>query len=419
MKKIGLIFFTLSVLVGCEKESDNYFDATVDASSISFRPIPGGAIMSYNIPESKSIHGINLTYISSTGKEMTVGGSYGSNELTIKGFLYEESAVPAKVTYLSRDNKKSKSTDVTFPTLAAGAVSIFDNIKVQPYWGGFSVTFEAPENVDGLINIGYMGINPTTGNPGIILKETKVIAAGENKLLYNNIVNDEQIIKTVIWTEDLYQNEAKRESYDVMPKMTRKLDSSTLSYEGDSYEYPYYKLSKDYLFDGDTKGLNSFQNKNGNYAFSTDSDVIVKPEGVIDLKEPQTLAYFRMYATLKTNYKPSGSVSITDGAFANHFKLFASNNSDINSDEWVEIAEYNQSSTQEELFWWCFPSFDPSKTYKNIDDLRAADPCFIDVNFDVSGTKYRYLKIQFLSIFKSTAIKKRAFCSEMEVFVEK
>lgn len=418
MKRIGLILFTLSLFVGCEKDNNNTFDTTVDANSVSFKPIPGGAVMTYNIPESKSIMGINVSYTNSTGEELTVGGSYGATELTIRGFINKEDAVSAKISYVSRDNRKSQPTHMTFSTLAAGAVSIFDNIKVEPYWSGFSVIFDAPENVDGMINIGYMGISPITGKYGVILKETRVIVAGENKLLYNNIVDKEEIIKPVIWTEDLYQKEAKRESYEVMPKMTKMADPSKLVYTGDSFESGKI-FSVAYLFDGDNKGLNGFYNKNGGYIFATESDVSIKPEGTIDLGEPQTLAFFRYYAPLNNNIRtPSGLI---DGAFPNHFKLYAGNNkdADLESGEWIEMGEYYQSKSLDDIFWWCYPQFDPSRNYKIIEDIEAANPCFVDVNFDVSETKYRYLKIQFLSVFVERATSKRAQCSEMEVYIEK
>lgn len=419
MKKILLMLFTLSIIVGCKKESDNYFDAMVDAESLSFRAVQGGAIMTYTMPESKSIYGINVNYTSTTGEKMTVAGTYGSTELSIKGFIEGEDMVPATVRYVSRDNRLSKPINVTFSTLPAGAVSIFDNIKVAPYWGGFSVTFDAPENVDGLINIGYMGINPSTGKPGVILKETRVISAGENKLLYNNIVYKQENIKAVIWTEDIFQNEAKRAEYDIMPKMTKRVDPSKLSYSGESYEYTFCKFSKDYLFDGDTNGVNSFQNKNGAYFFITYKDIGLKPEGIIDLGEAQTIAYFRYYAPLNNSLRSSAYIRITDGAFPNHFKLFASNNINASAEEWVEVGEYNQSKTQNDQFWWCFPQFDPSMEYKDVETLAAAPPCYVDVNFEVSETKYRYLKIQFLNTFKDTSPDRRAQCSEMEVFVEK
>lgn len=420
MKKILLILFALVIFVRCEKDNGNYFDVALDAKSVSFKAAPGGAIMSYALPRSKSIMGITVTYTSADGKKMTVGGTYGSTELVIRGFLNKEDNVAAQIRYVSRDNHVSDPVDVTFSTLPAGAVSIFDNIEVGPFWGGFAVTFDAPEGVDGVINIGHMGINPSTGKPGVILKETKAISVGENKLLFNDVVSKEENIKVVIWTEDYFQNEAKRVTYDVMPRMTKMLAPSTLSYTGDSYENTNFRVGIRYLFDGDTKGYVNFKNNDGkSYIFKTQSSVALKPEGIIDLGKPEILAYFRYYATLNTNViSPFGPGCIEDGTWPNHFKLYASNDNKAAPEDWVEIGEYYQSNTSNEMVWWCYPQFDPLREYRTIEDLEAADPCFVDVKFDVMETKYRYIKIQYLSVFVSI-LKSQPQCSEMEVYVQK
>lgn len=420
MKKILLVLFILNILVGCKEDNDNYFDATLDAKSVSFRAVPGGAVMTYALPRSKSIMGIMITYTSASGEEMTVAGTYGSTELLIKGFLNKEDNIAAQIRYISRDNRVSDPVNVTFSTLAAGAVSIFDNIEVKPYWSGFTVTFNAPEEVDGMINIGWMGIIPSTGKLGVIIKETKAISAGENKLLFNNVTDKEENIQVVIWTEDGFQNEAKRATYDVMPRMTKMLDPSTLSYTGDSYENESkYKVGVKYLFDGDTKGFQSLKYNNGSYIFKTKMDVNNKPEGIIDLGSPQTLAYFRTYCCLNTTYVSSASPgSMVDGSWPNHFKLYASNDMNAAPEDWLEIGEYNQSKTANEVFWWCYPMFDPLREYSTPEALEEADPCFVDVKFDVLETKYRYIKIQYLSIFFSN-LDNQPQSSEMEVYVQK
>ena len=419
MKKILLTLFTLCLFVGCKKNIDPIFEANIDSKLISFKPIAGGAIMSYNIPESKSIYAINLTYTSERGQKMTVAGSYGSKELTVKGFINKNTSVPAEVRYISRDNRMSKPIYMTFSTLESGTVSIFKNMKVKPYWDGFSVEFNAPEDSDGLINIGYMGINPMTGKYDIILKETRVITPGDNKVMYSNISTKNEVIKTVIWTEDMYQNEAKKVSYDVIPKLSKMADQSTLTYEGNSYESEYYKIGSKYLFDGDKIGLKHFNliEGNGNYFFATKNPANTKPEGVIDLQEPKILASFRTYTPLHQSTRYFGSASLRDRAMPNHFELFASNNKEINSEDWVKIGEYYQSDGLEEVFWWCYPQFDPAKEYKELESLKEAQPCYANVNFDVSNIKYRYVKVRFLSNFKYST--SRAVSSEIEIFVEK
>lgn len=418
MKKILLILLTLFLFIGCNKDEKHNFAIKVDPNSINFKPIPGGAIMSYDIPANEDIYAITATYTNAVGKEMTVGGTYGSTELVIKGFINKESSAMVKVSYISSDNRKSEPIDLTFSTLESSAVSVFNNINVEPYWTGFMVKFNAPEGADGFVNIGYMGTDPNTGEYKVLLKETKLIDVGENRFLYSNISSQGKEIEVVVWTEDFYQNEAKRMNYKIIPKMVTKIDPSTLTYIGSSWEDEKNKFGVKYLFDGDTKNYMKMTENKGDYLFATFSHISTEPTGIIDLKTPQSIAYFRMYAPLNDNLKYSGALDKLPAAITNHFKLYVSNDVNASEDEWVEVGEYHQSNNLNEALWWCYPMFNPAIKYKSIEELKAAEPCFCQVDFDIMTEKYRYLKIKYLSLYRASG-HGRVMSNEMEVYTEK
>lgn len=419
MKKILLILSILIVFVGCKKDDDQYFDIEVNPNSFSFKPIKGGAELSYNIPKSESIYAIRIVYDNASGEKVTMTGTYGSTKMILKGFFNEENSVRAEVSYVNRSNQISKSIETTFSTLESTTVSVFHNMKVNPYWSGFNVEFEAPEDVEGMINIGYMGISPITGKRELLIKETKAIEPGVNKLSYSDILNESKALEVVVWTEDYSQNLGKRVSYEVIPKPTVMMDNSKLTYTGDSYEfdqYP-YKVSWKYLFDGDKTCLKQLGEREGDYLFITKSTVDKKPSGIIDLQEAKVLAFLRVYSPLNLSILYlANAIGAIDGGSPSHMKLYASNNKDAAANDWDEIGEYSQSNTIDEAFRWCYAQVDPSREYKTLVDLESAKPCFIDIKFDVTENKYRYLKVEFLNIYR-TELRRNAMCNEMEVFV--
>lgn len=418
MKKILFILFTLLFFIGCNKDKDQTFDIKVDAASISFTPVKGGARMSYVIPESDVIYAITVTYTNAVGEEVTIAGSYGSTELDIKGFSNAQSSVPAKVAYINRSYQSSEPIDVTFATLEPSTLTIFDNLTVVPHWSGFSVNFDASEDIEGLINIGYWGENPLTGKFGIIIKETRLISAGENRLIYRNISNKKENIKVVIWTEDFAQNEVMRKTFEVMPNTTKEMDNSNFTYSGDSKEHQFSKVSWKYLFDGDTKGIQKMTKNDGDYLFITEKPITATytPTGVIDIKEAQSLAFLRVYAPLNLKFSYMNS-TVKATACPRHMRIYASNNPDPKSKEWVKLGEYNQSADLDEVFWWNYPMLNPDKKYTSVETLTNAGSCYMDIDFDVSDDKYRYIMVEFLGIYREGS-GLYAISSEMELFIE-
>jgi hypothetical protein len=154
------------------------------------------------------------------------------------------------------------------------------------------------------------------------------------------------------------------------------------------------------------------------YHFMTASDPVTRPSGVIDLGSAQKLASFRLYALLNTDI--TYSYMMIQGAedamsyCVNNFKLYGSNDNAT----WTEVGEYFQNPSIDPSLFWCYPAFDANAKYSKLSDLEAADPCWVEVSFDVMDTAYRYLKVEFISAFRSTVVStKKIVAAEMEVYV--
>lgn len=158
------------------------FDVATEFQQLNFKPAPGGAVMSYYLPENLDIFGVRIDYVNAWGEPQTREASYLSDSLVIDGFTEARTAVPAKVCFFNRDMAESEPIDVTFDTEKSATVAVFDGLTVNPFWGGFNVTYSAPENVNGIIHIFYVGTNPLTHETDSILMASLPITEGGDTL---------------------------------------------------------------------------------------------------------------------------------------------------------------------------------------------------------------------------------------------
>ena len=429
MKNKILILLVLAALfAGCKQEGSGTFPVRPDLDRITFTPIAGGAVMSYVLPD-ESVYGIKVEYNNVNGRRQTMIGSYGESELMLRGFTGAETSVKASITLIGFDGSESAAVETTFSTLDASSLAIFEGIRVDPYWSGIRVRFTADDNPDGFISVGYMGINPRTQEPGVVLLGTVGIKAGENVMNFGEINDNGEEIDVVVWTDDFDGNPVHREEYSVIPLKVKKLDMSGAVYTGSTAEDARFYISWRYLFDGDTNGVQRASYPVGDrvmysYFFSTNAAATAHPVGVIDLGYPQTIASMRYYAPqwladdelgLRgwSNYQPEDSMP-------NHFKVWAGNSSDPNDESaWTEVGEFYQYKLEPPSQWWCYPMISTNSQARiaDLEALEAADPCYVNVPFDLLDYDCRYLKIQFFDTFAQRAGNYNVGCQEIEVYV--
>ena len=82
----------------------------------------------------------------------------------------------------------------------------------NPFWGGFNVTYSAPETVDGTIHVFYVGVNPLTQQPDSILMGSYPITQGGDTL---NFVpqQDMDSFEVVVRTDDYDGHRVKLEVF--------------------------------------------------------------------------------------------------------------------------------------------------------------------------------------------------------------
>ena len=92
IKRIAFFFLVIAGLFSCKDDDNIGFDVPVEFQSISFKPVPGGAVMHYVLPDDLDIFGVRARYTNAYGEQLVKDGSYLSDTLLLSGFTEARTA---------------------------------------------------------------------------------------------------------------------------------------------------------------------------------------------------------------------------------------------------------------------------------------------------------------------------------------
>lgn len=416
---VGIAFFA------CKDDDVTGFDAQTEFRNIKFEPMPGGAIMRYYLPENEDIYGIRVRYSNAWNELQIRESSYLSDSLMLTGFTEAQTDVHAQVCFFNRQMQESEPLEVVFSTEKSATVAIFDSLTVNPFWGGFNVTYRTPETVNGIIHVFYLGINPYTHSMDSILMASLPITEGGDTLNFV-MTTPQESIDVIVRTDSYDGKRVKQKVITDVPCLI--MDTLTpadfdFRFTGNIVESEEYEVSERYLLDGDKKGFGFRKNRlNGErYKYST---FVAGPYAfgerfIVDLREPKVPAAVNLYAYmyLGDNY-PLGeganpfALEIWTGCYPTRLpcqitlygtnetpetvdlstcaKLFQLNDPVSQSywDEysWAKYTDCNGSGAYE-----LFPTYGTSWLDKTVEEMEAADPVVLNMLCNYTGAKYRYL----------------------------
>ena len=70
IKRIAFFFLVIAGLFSCKDDDNIGFDVPVEFQSISFKPVPGGAVMHYVLPDDLDIFGVRARYTNAYGEQL-------------------------------------------------------------------------------------------------------------------------------------------------------------------------------------------------------------------------------------------------------------------------------------------------------------------------------------------------------------
>ncbi len=424
---VGIGFFA------CKEDDELVFDVPTEFRDVTFEPTAGGAVMRYFLPNNTDIFGVRVRYTNAWNEPQVKEGSYLADSILIDGFTEPRTGVPAQVTFFDHNMAESEPIEVTFDTEAAATVSIFDNLTVNPYWGGFTVVYNAPETVNGIIHISYLGINPMTHEPDSILMSSVPIVEGGDTLNFQ-LQQTVDSLTVFIRTDNYSGYRVRQDAYDI-PNMS--MDTLTpadfqFRFTGEIQNDPAFALGEEYLFDGDKKGLNYKKNRRAGdeVKFST---FVAGPNAfderfIVDLGEAKIPAAVNLYAYIfwntqwsKISYNNEDYPKLNDiwsGYYSSRLPakitLYGTNDPnpetvdlstcarlyglDDNVDfeegfanSWAKYTDEYQSQANVDK-WWGGPGEGWMSYYEETDEVIAeADDVVLSMLCNYTGEAYQYL----------------------------
>ena len=296
----------------CKDDDEIRFEVPTEFRKIHFDAMPGGAVMHYYLPNETEIFGVLVRYTNAWGEEQLKSGTYLSDSLVLDGFTEARTNVPAQLTFINRDMAESEPIEMTFDTEESATVAVFNNLSVNAFWGGFNVTYDAPETVNGIIHVFYLGTNPLTHEPDSILMASVPIVEGGDTL---NFVPQQVMdsIDVVVRTDDYRGRRVKQMVVAGIPSLSMDTlsypDDFAFEFTGEHLENVEFGFSQDYLFDGDKRGdgRRAHLLAGEKYKYSTyvagpnafyDADEPTQNRFIFDLKKERVPAAVNLYAFL-------------------------------------------------------------------------------------------------------------------------
>ncbi len=468
MKKITYLFLSLAafLLAACSSDKELVHVSLAD-NALVFTPSAGGAVLHYALPDDPDIVGIHVRYADCYGQPILRTGSSLSDSVNLIGFNEAQQNIPCKVTMQLRNGSETAPIEKSFSTLDSEPIQFINSMKVESGWGGFSINYNAPDDVQGLYHVFYLGENPYTHQPDTILLETKSILAGGDTLFYNpKQLKDKNTI--VVKVEDYRGYMVKQRSWDVESMQSAKHDGLKISY-ANSLEDDNEKVGIQYLTDGDTNGWRWFESSD-DHKFYT---FISKLRGVgedsapmyVDIGEVTPVAEIRLYAYL---FKGVGRGTCTEGVpcFASTYCKFVETNvvgqelnicyynrlpcnvdvygcrevatsTDYENMKWEKIGNFEedpylaQSSTTYKTAWFygCHDTRGWKESDADAEAVKKLEPKYESIKIlgTGQGDGFRYLKLVFNDCYRyryeyanGTNTKMRVLTfNELEVYTKK
>ena len=149
MRKVTILLLgcLCGSLVSCEVQTIDWQPGTDSVapntvSNVSVENLPGGAKITYDLPDDEDLAFVEAVY-TIDGKKRRTSASVYTNSLTVEGFGSTD-AQAVQLFSVDRSGNYSQGVNVDIYPLTPPVISIFESIIMRPAFGGVSLDWENP-----------------------------------------------------------------------------------------------------------------------------------------------------------------------------------------------------------------------------------------------------------------------------------
>lgn len=348
--------------------------------NVSVDPLPGGAKITYSLPDDQDLLYVKAEYTLTTGTEREVKASYYNNSLLIEGYA-DTLEHEIKLYAVNRGELASEPVNVTIKPKRSTIWDVFESLKTTAAFGGIHIEADNPERTDVAILVmeqdefGDWDIHPNS-----IYTSTNEIAhtvRGLDTLKYNFAltVRDRWLNHTdTMYTEvtPLYEMPLSKSRYNAysLPGDAPRHNSTPMSglWDGEIFHWPSIYMTQ------------AAHTPSEPHTFTFDIGQMAKLSRIVIWDYPEYVGsggYDRAYYYL---------------GCPRHFEIWGSNDppEDGSWDNWHKLGEYEAVK----------PSGLPYGQ-QNDEDYTTAN-AGVSWDFDINAPRVRYLRFKSLQNWGGT-----------------
>lgn len=151
-------------------------DPPGSVENVSVENLPGGAELTYTLPDDQDLLYVKAKYTLTTGQEMEEKSSYYNNSLMIEGYA-DSLEHEVELYAVDRSEVESEPTSVTIKPKRSTIWDVFESLRTITAFGGLRVEAENPERTDvGILIMEKNDFGEWEVNPNSIYTSTNEIS---------------------------------------------------------------------------------------------------------------------------------------------------------------------------------------------------------------------------------------------------
>ncbi len=173
---------------------------------INYRPLPGGVMLFYEIPENEDMLTVDAELIAANGKRVWFSASYFVDSLAVYGFA-EAKEYEFQLYATNRAGIRSIAVPVKVTPLESALPQVTANIKVKPAVRSFLLDWE--NELMQMLNV-FVDFSYTRN--GTTQSFTRVFSSGkpeERQFILDIDIDPNVPVHVKVWVEDLYGNKSE------------------------------------------------------------------------------------------------------------------------------------------------------------------------------------------------------------------